>query len=312
MKEITLRQLEYFVAVADQGSISKGAAQCHVSPMAVGQALNELEHSLGAKLTQRRRSKGVTLTDLGDEIAKHARDILRSAERLPQLIDAATGRMKSTLRIGTFPTLSGWAIPPVIAEFTERYPEVQLEPTEADYDTLHEQLQRGALDIALTFQTHVKSGVQVIPIAPIEMRVLVSTEHPFAQRESVPLSELGEENLLIQASQPVSTILTDLLRTQGVAHAVRWQLANTDAIKNLVGRNLAVSPLISPGISFVSNEGMPLTAIPLSGEIPAQAVVACTPEGLPTSPALRVIVDILSRHSAQTLTHSTRSKKPEK
>ncbi|MGD7002582.1 LysR family transcriptional regulator [Corynebacterium halotolerans] len=301
MNEVTLRQLEYLVAVADVGSISKGAAQCHVSPVAVGQSLDELERSLGAVLTRRQRSRGVTLTDLGEEVVTHAREILQSVERLPLLIDAAAERMKPILRIGTFPTLSGWAVPPVIADFSEHYPDVRIELLESDFNVLHDRLRRGTLDIIIGFRNHVQPGVRVVPIAPVQFRVLVSADHPLAHRRSIALNELGDERLIIRSLNPVSELLHDLLRRHGVAHAVHWQTTSTDVIKNLVGRNLAVSPVVSPGLSFTSDEGKPLTAVPLTGELPAQGVVACIPEHLPVSPAHRAVIDILKRHSVQTL-----------
>ena len=299
MNEITLRQLEYLVAVAEEGSISRGAVRCHVSPVAVGQSLDDLERTLGAVLTRRQRSKGVTLTHLGEEIVRHAREVLISIDRLPLLIDAAAERMKPVLRIGSFPTLSGWAVPPVIAEFSEQYPHVTIELFESDYETLHERLSQGSLDVILGFQRHVKSGVHAIPIAAVHLRVLVSSEHPMARRQSIPLEELGNESLVINALYPVSELLTDLLQRHEVAHAIRWRTTSADVIKNLVGRNLAVSPVISPGLSFISNEGKSLAAVPLAGDLLQQSVVACVAEDVPIGPAHRKVVDILRRHSSK-------------
>lgn len=293
MKDITLRQLEYLVAVADEGSIAKGAAQCHVSPVAVGQALNELERTLGSVLVRRQRSKGITLTHIGEEVVDHARLMLRSMDKLPLLIDSVSQRMKPVLRIGSFPTLAGWAIPPIIAELSLKYPEVTVELFESNYELLHEKLRDGSLDIVVGLQNHVKPGVQVIPIAPVRLRILVSSVHPLATRDSVPLAELGGENFILNALHPVSELLTGLLTRHGIGHAIRWRTTSTDVIKNLVGRNLAISPLVSPGISFTSNEGKNLTAIPLTGDLPSQSVVACVAEDVPLGPAHHAVVDIL-------------------
>ncbi|AGF73756.1 LysR family transcriptional regulator [Corynebacterium halotolerans] len=301
MKDVTLRQLEYLVAVAEEGSISRGAARCHVSPVAVGQALDDLERTLGATLTRRQRSKGVALTVIGGEIVRHAREVLHSVDRLPLLIDAAAERMKPTLRIGSFPTLSGWAVPPIIAEFSRHHPGVTIELLESDYETLHEGLRHGTLDILIGFQNHVKPGVQMIPIAPVQLRAIVSTEHRLADRRSARLAELADEDIIINALYPVSELLTELLERHGVAHAIRWRTTSTDVIKNLIGRNLAVSPVVSPGLSFISSEGRPLAAVPLTGDLPPQAVVACVAEDVPVGPAHRAVVDILRQHSTTTL-----------
>ena len=305
MNDVTLRQLEYLVAVAEEGSISRGASRCHVSPVAVGQSLDDLERVLGAVLTRRQRSKGVTLTPLGEEIVRHAREVLHLVDRFPLFIDAAVERMKPVLRIGSFPTLSGWAVPPIIAEFSRRHPEVAIELLESDYETLHDGLRDGTLDIIIGFQSHVQPGVQAISIAPVHMRALVSSAHPLAQRHSVPLEELGTENLVVNALYPVSELLTGLLQRHGVAHAIRWRTTSTDVIKNLVGRNLAISPVVSPGLSFISNEGMSLVAIPVTGDLPPQAVVACVAEDTPIGPSHRTVVDILRGHAGGVLSRGS-------
>lgn len=288
-----MRQLEYFVAVAEAGSISQGAVRCHVSPVAVGQALKELERGLGVVLLRRQRSKGITLTPVGQDVVAYARGVLRSMDNLPLLVDSVTRRMKSVLRIGSFPTLAGWAVAPIIAEFAVAHPEVEIQLFEADYDTLHEKLEKGHLDIVIGLQNHVKPGVQVIPIAPVRLRLLLSSEHPLAAEDSIPLAELGGEHFVINALYPVSELLTDLLRRHGVEGAIRWRTTSTDVIKNLVGRNLAVSPVVSPGFSFISNEGRELAAVPLVGDIPSQSVVACLAEDVPIGPAHHAVVDIL-------------------
>ena len=296
---ITLRQLEYLVAVAEEGSLAAGAAHCHVSPMAVGQALDDLESSLGVRLTRRQRSRGVEITAVGQTVVAQARKVMRSAETLPLIANAAANQMATVLRIGTFPTLSGWTIPPIVAEFATHHPEVNIELIEADYPTLHADLREGRLDLAVALLTHVQPGIKTIQVSPASLRILCSLENPLSQRNEVYLRELANEDLAILSVYPVSELLNTLLKENGIASSVRWRTENIDVIKNLVGRNLAVSPLVSPGLSLTSNEGADLTGVRVADPLPDQGVVACLPGDTPIGPAQRIAVDALRRHSQQ-------------
>lgn len=296
MNEVSLRQLEYLVAVAEEGTISAGAARSRVSAVAVGQALDELERRLGVTLIERRRSKGTEVTALGDVVVAQARHILHSVNLVPLMIDAHTQRMKKSLSIGAFPTLAAWSMVPLVSYFSAHFPEMEITLREADYAELHQGLMDGTIDIAVCWGNHVLPGVRKIPVATVAMRILVSSTHSFARLESVDISQLKEENLVINDLHPVSEKLAELLGRAGVGDSIRWRTTSTDVIKNLVGRNLAVCPLFSPGLGLTSNEGQPLAVVPLVDPL-VQDVVVCIKEDVPLGPAHEVVVSQLREHA---------------
>ncbi|MCJ8503974.1 LysR family transcriptional regulator [Kocuria flava] len=293
MKEITFRQLQYLVAVADHGSMAAAAKACHVSSVAIGQALDDLERFVGARLTTRIRSKGVTLTRTGQLLSDRAHAIVQEVRNLEYVVEEAEERMRGTLRLGTFPTLSSWAVPAVVEEFTTRHPEVNLELVEGDGATLSRGLADGSLDMFLGFRTHVGAEANVIHIRDVRPRVLIAAEHPLGQRESVHLSELRDEPIALLSVYPVFDLLSGVLAKHGLADNIRWRGSNVDVIKNLVGRGLAWTMLVSLGAPATSAEGRPLRNLAIEDELASNAIVACIPAGVPTGPAHQVVINLM-------------------
>lgn len=293
MKEITLRQLQYLVSVADHGSMAAAARACHVSSVAIGQALDELERLVGARLTTRIRSKGVTLTRTGQLLSERARGIVQEVRNLEYVVEESEERMRGTLRIGTFPTLSSWAVPPIAEEFTLRHPEVTLELVEGDAATLRRRMADGGLDMFLGFRAHVGDDMGVVPIREVRPRVLLSAEHPLAGRDSVRLADLADQPIALLSVYPVFDMLSGVLARHGLQENIRWRSTSVDVIKNLVGRGLAWTMLISLGSPTASAEGRPLRNLTIEDELAANAIVACLPRGVPAGPAQRVVLDLM-------------------
>ena len=101
----TLRQLTYLVAAADHGTLSAAGQHLHVSSSALSDALTELERTLGAKLTIRRRAHGITLTTAGVRIVEQARPLLTAARELAASLQAVEGELVGPITIGCYPTL---------------------------------------------------------------------------------------------------------------------------------------------------------------------------------------------------------------
>lgn len=109
----SLRQLHYFVAIAEAGSLSEAASRLHVSQPGLSQALTDLEKALGIQLTVRRKAHGVTLTPSGEEFLRHARELLRHSEEL-EFLTAGTDVLSGVLSLGCQVTLAPTVLPPLL------------------------------------------------------------------------------------------------------------------------------------------------------------------------------------------------------
>jgi LysR family hydrogen peroxide-inducible transcriptional activator len=144
----TLKQLQYLVALKDQGHFGKAAESCFVTQSTLSAGLRELESLIGITLVERTR-RVVRFTPLGLRIAEKARRILREAEELSDMARAAGKPLSGELRMGVIPTIAPFLLPALLPKLRAEYPDLKLylreETSQAACDSLH----RGQLDCVL-------------------------------------------------------------------------------------------------------------------------------------------------------------------
>ncbi|MDI3403305.1 LysR family transcriptional regulator [Streptomyces cavernicola] len=266
---LTLRQLEYVVAVAEAGSVTRAAARLHVSQSAVSMAIADLEHTLGVQLLVR-QPRGVTPTSVGRRVLSDARRLLSGVGDLRNAAREEHESMSGQLAVGCYSTLAPIVLPPVIAAFAERHPDVDLRFIEGSHDMLQEQLRHGVLDLALMYHY----GPE--PLAPgndlVRTRVLhtppyvlLPDGHPLAERDKVALRELQDEPLILFDLPPGGAYFRSLFAAEGLAPTVRFRTTSFEMVRALVARGLGYSLLSQRTQIQLSYEGRPFLTRPLAG-----------------------------------------------
>lgn len=180
MKNLSMRQLRYFDALARLGHFGRAAEDCAVSQPALSMQIRELEDILGAPLVER-GARQVRLTELGEEFALRVRDILTAVNELDDLVRARTGPLLGRLRIGVIPTVAPYLLPEVITALQARYPGLDLRPREAVTQKLLEDLSGARLDAAIVALPVSEPGLVEMPLFEEEF-VLVrppqEADHP--------------------------------------------------------------------------------------------------------------------------------------
>jgi DNA-binding transcriptional LysR family regulator len=281
MSEITLRQLEYFAAVAETQSVTEAARRCHVSQAAVSLALVQLEQAVGATLAIRRRGKGVALTPEGQVVATRARQMTDQIAELASAVDQIHGQLSGRLVVGVFRTMAMHVIPALVDWFTHRHPQVELDFLEGDAAEVQKAMLAGRIQVCVMYQAQVMSDCATEILKESRRQVVFSPEHPLAVRETVSLAELAPYPAMLVDEEPALQRTIAEFARAGVEPDVRWRSASVQAIQNVVGRNLAYSLLMQPAAA--SPEGRPLVFRPLAGNIPTNSVVAALPAGVTPS-----------------------------
>src|SRR6202163_1374444 len=148
MANVTLRQLRYFNALARHGHFGRAAEACAISQPALSMQIKELEEALGGVLLER-RARQVALTNVGEEVAQRARDILRLVDELGDLARASRDRLVGRLRVGMIPTIAPYLLPKVIGNLARMHPELDLHVRETLTPKLLQELAEGRLDTAI-------------------------------------------------------------------------------------------------------------------------------------------------------------------
>ncbi|OCW59476.1 hydrogen peroxide-inducible genes activator [Hoeflea olei] len=148
MKNLTLKQLRYFEALAQHGHFGRAASACAISQPALSVQIQELEKTLGTELFER-GNRQVRLTSFGEEFATRARSILQSTEELGELARAAGHRLVGRLRLGIIPTIAPYLLPAIITNLTRMNSGMDIQVRETVTPRLVEELSEGRLDAAI-------------------------------------------------------------------------------------------------------------------------------------------------------------------
>ena len=185
MRNLTLKQLRYFEALAQQGHFGRAAELCAISQPALSMQIKELENSLGAPLFER-GPRQVRLTDFGESFAERVRDILRSVDELGDLARASVGQLAGQLRIGVIPTIGPYLLPKIISELKAAYPSLDLHVRETVTSRLIAELAEGRIDMAILALPVSEPSLEEVPLFDEEfvlIRPAADADKPVPDRE---------------------------------------------------------------------------------------------------------------------------------
>lgn len=286
----TLRQLEYFTAVAEEGSVTGAARRLHVSAGSVSLALDELESALKVRLMLRRRGRGAALLPAGQWVYEHARELLGRSADITMVARTLRGELTGPLRIGCFSTLSPWLFPRIVAHFVEHHPGAEVQIAEGDSYFLLGQLEEGKLDAVLLYRNHLTPWTASEEIVPVRLQVALAPGHRLAALDEIPLRELADEAAILVSLQPASEHVESLLRSAGLQPRVRWRSANVETIRSMVARGLGYTVIMGRPHGDVTYDGLPLAYRRIADEVAPNAIVVAYPDGTPPTAAVRELI----------------------
>lgn len=250
----SLRQLEYFVAVAEAGTLAKAAVRLHVSQPGLSQSLTDLERALDVQLAVRRKAHGVTLTPTGRQVLHMARELLRRAEDL-ESVASGGDYLSGVLSIGCYVSLAPTALPPLLQEFSTLHPGLELEFVEGTQDVLQRRLLSGELDVAILYDMEVQPEMSRAVIDTKRPHILLPESHRFAGRSAVSLADLAEEPMVLLDAPPSSHNTLGIFERFGVVPDVRYRPTTFELTRALVGRGMGYALLVQRPANERTYEG---------------------------------------------------------
>lgn len=286
MVNFTLKQLQYFVAVADHGSISAAAAATHISQAAMSQSLTDLERIVGAQLMVRHRSRGVALTGVGQQFLRDVRSLVRHADDVHNSIIERQQGLVGPLAIGCYSTLSAFWVPVISERFIKPHQRLTVTMEEGEAAELQHRMQEGYLDAVITHTRHLLPGVQARTVKEGRPYVLLAADHPLASRKSVRLAELAEEDFVSLDIPTVRDNQLVNLRLSGLDPKIAWRSSSFEAVRGMVARGLGYTVLVQRPPDNHSYDGLPLATVEIDGPVGHSDV--CVAYASVTKPSLRL------------------------
>lgn len=278
-ERISLRQLDYFVAAAEAGTMTGAAQRLYVSQSAVSAGIGELEHQLGVQLLIRAKAKGLTLTTAGHLFLPQARDLLARSEELQAGMQEVGQTPAGRLVIGCFTTLAPFLLPRMLEEFAVAHPGVSLEFAEGSLTVLQHLLREGRCELALLYGVDIEAGIAFETLYSTEPHVLLPREHPLADREAVRLADLDGHSMIMLDVPPSRRYFSEVLADAGVVPTVRHRTESFEMVRSLVARGAGYSLLIQRPTLDVSYEGLAVQVRPIADGVPPLPVGLAWPSG---------------------------------
>jgi DNA-binding transcriptional LysR family regulator len=255
---LSLRQLEYFVTAADEGTMAGAAEQHHISQSAVSLAINDLERTLGVQLFMRRKARGIELTGAARELLPEVRRLLEHAAEVQSTARSVGQTVAGDLVLGCYPTLTPFLLPEILRRFPEQHPSVTVRLFEGSVAEMTGRLLDGTCEVALMYDLGIGPEIATTVLYRVRPYVLLAADHRLAAPGPISLAELRDEPMVMLDMPPSATMFREVLAAGRVEPNVRFSSASFESVRSLVASGAGYSLLLQRPSPQATYAGPPL------------------------------------------------------
>ena len=269
---MTLTELKYVVALAQERHFGRAAQKCFVTQPTLSLALAKLEDELGVKLFERNKNE-VLVTGRGQSIVEQARRVLDEVGRIQQLARGGQDQLSGALRLGAIPTIGPYLLPELVPILRKQAPKMPLVIEENLTGNLAPMLRDGELDVVIVALPFSLPGVKTLAIYEEPFSVVVPEGHPWQERRSVKPAELAGENMLVLNAGHCfrDQVLEACPGQSNTAMPEGRAGSSLETIRNMVASGLGVSVLPSGALAPRYASKL-LRVVPFAAPVPSRKV----------------------------------------
>jgi DNA-binding transcriptional LysR family regulator len=281
---VELRQLEYFVAVAEEANFTRAAARVHISQSGISAQVRRLERQLGADLIDR-SGRTATVTPAGAAALEHARAVIAAAGAVRQAVEEVTGLLRGRLVVGMVTACTVTRLFDALSAFHAAHPGVELSLLEDASDRLIERVRNGEADLVLTGAAAMPAGLEGFPVIGERLVAAVPAGHPLTRRRRVTLADIAAHPVVcMPEGTGIRTVFDRGCAARGVRPDIALQATAPDTIADLAARGLGVAILSASMV----DDGRGLRGLQIA-DLDAPALLALVWKAT-DAPALRELV----------------------
>jgi DNA-binding transcriptional LysR family regulator len=295
-----VKQLRVLKAVADHGSFSAAADALSYSQPAISQQIAALEKRAGTTLVDR-GSRGVRLTDAGRALVEHAEVVIARLAAAEAELEAIAGIRGGRVRLASFPTAGASLLPPAVAEFSTRHPDVELSFVEREPEEAAQMLRAAELEIAIVFEydqlnptqfERFYEGIELHHLVDDPMFLALPRDHPLTRKQRVRLADVADETWIQETGSHswCGSFHEAVCAKAGFAPRVGFRSDDYNVVQGLIAAGVGISLL--PGLAL-TNVREDIVIRSLGPQAPARRIAAATLAGRYRSPATDAMLDIL-------------------
>jgi len=291
-----MQQLRYVVAVARTGNFSRAAEQCHVSQPSLSQQIQKLEDELEERLFDRMKREA-KLTPQGEAFLRRAIRILEEVDAAKREATDARDLLRGTLTVGVLPTIAPYLLPDTLAEFTEKFPGVEIVVQEDTTARLLKLAHGYEIDFALASQPIQDERLEVRELFAEELLLALPPGHPLTRKRSIQVSDLERERLIVmKEGHCLGDQVLGFCDRRDLKHNISFRSAQLETIQALVCSGLGIS-LIPAMATRTERADLPEYRS-LSSPRPSRQVVAVWPRQRPPGRAATEFLKMVSQRNS--------------
>jgi len=299
---MTLNELRFIVAVAQERNFRRAAEKAFISQPALSLAIQKLEEELGVKIFERGKSY-VTPTPIGTAIVAQAQRVLEEAERIPALAAEGRNQLISPLRVGIIHSVGPYLLPDLIPALKEVAPQMALEVEENITANLEGLLRNGRLDVIIIALPFGDASILTHALYDEPFQVVVNSEHGWAARRSIRAPELsGEKVLLLDAGHCFSNQVEEACPELHRKGAEIQQGTSLETIRNMVASGLGITVLPASANSPRYRSKL-LRIIPFSKPVPSRRIALAWRKSFTRTQAVEALAQAIALAEISGITH---------
>ncbi len=288
---MTLIELKFVMAVAQERNFRRAAEKCFVTQPALSLGIKKLEQELNVMIFERSRSD-VTPTEIGAKIIEQASRILEEAAKIRQLAELGKNQLKGVLKLGMIHSVGPYLLPEIIPILRKTAPDMPLEVEENLTANLEAQLRNGVIDVAIIALPFEVPGLQYKILYDEEFDVVVPSHHHWAMRKQISPEELSDEKVLLLNSghcfsNQVTQACPELSRRGEVL-----QGNSLETIRNMVASNLGITVLPCSATAERYNNPL-IKVIPFTSPAPTRRIAIAWRKSFVRLETVEKIVDAI-------------------
>jgi LysR family nitrogen assimilation transcriptional regulator len=294
------RQLKYFVRIVELSSFSKAAQDLFIAQPALSNQIRNLEKELNTQLLSR-SVRGVTPTEAGKTLYRHAQAIIRQIEHLKYEVENESANPKGSVSIGIPTSVSNVLASPLIAATQKRYPEIKLQIVESLSGHLEELVSNGRIEMSLLFDSPLTdsqkldkaTGFSLIKTPILEEELFLQTTATLSYKKTITLAAAAKLNFVLPGKSNATRQLIDLAFAKaGINLKVITELDSLSTIQSVVEDGLGATILSLS--AFIGNQkGRKSRAYSIQNADLKRTVSLCTSNTVALSTAAKCIANIV-------------------
>jgi len=266
--KFTFRQLSYFIAAGETGSITLASKRANISQPAISTAISHIERELDVQLFLRHHAQGLSLTPAGRALLKEAKQLLKQADGLYSAAADISQHMRGELSVGWFSTLAPIVMPEVVNSFLKAYPETRIRSLESHQEGLLKSLRRAESEVAITYDLQLTDDVAFMPLATLPPYALFGASHPLARERSVRLSQLSALPMVLLDMPMSREYFRALFIRERLEPNIVWSSTQFDVVRTMVANGLGYSLANVRPRAGIALDGRRVHRVPLAGDAP--------------------------------------------